>query len=144
MADNPTYLLVVAIALRGDDGRWLMQRRPAGKHHAGLWEFPGGKVEPAETPSQALVREVREELGIELDPAALRPAAFVDGSRAQQGIPIVILLYTAVHWGGTVQPLDGGELGWFKDEMLLALPMPPLDVVLAGQLLARADQPAGF
>lgn len=144
MTDNPTYLLVVAIALRGDDGRWLLQRRPAGKHHAGLWEFPGGKVEPAEIPSQTLVREVREELGIELDPDTIRPAAFADGGISQHGLPIVILLYTAVNWAGTVQPLDGGELGWFTADSIPGLPMPPLDVALAGQLLKRTHEPSGF
>ena len=135
LADNPTYQVVVAIALRGADGRWLLQRRPAGKHHAGLWEFPGGKVEHAEIPSQALVREVREELGIELDPTALRPVAFADGGMTQQGVPLVILLYTAVNWIGTVQPLDGGELGWFTHDDLSDLSMPPLDILLSEQLM---------
>lgn len=130
-------MAVVALAVRGSDGRWLMQRRPEGKHHAGLWEFPGGKVESGEDPRLALVREIREELGIDLDPAYLTPAGFADGAVSQAGIPIVILLYTASRYIGIPHALEGGAIGWFTPEEMRELPMPPLDRQLISGLQSQ-------
>jgi 8-oxo-dGTP diphosphatase len=135
MTENPTWIAVVAVALQRDDGRWLMHRRPLEKHHGGLWEFPGGKVESDEYPSLALVREIREELGIALDLAALHPAAFAQGERDRRGREIVILLYTCREWTGEPAALEGGEVGWFAASELAALAKPPLDRALAARLL---------
>jgi 8-oxo-dGTP diphosphatase len=135
LPNNPTWLPVVAAALTDADGRLLMHRRPPGKRHAGLWEFPGGKVESGEIPALALVREIDEELGIELDPSALEPVAFAE-SRAETGFPaIVILLYRAGRWRGEPRALEGGELGWFDRGQAWALPKPPLDVMLLDSFL---------
>ena len=134
LAKIPTWILVVAIALEDGQGRWLMHRRPQGKQHAGLWEFPGGKVESAETPLLALIREAREELGIELEPAHLEPLAFADGALDDPGQGIVILLYRSTTWLGVPEALEGGQVGWFSLEELSALPKPPLDHRLARML----------
>jgi len=131
------WIAVVAGALRRADGRWLMHQRPPGKHHAGLWEFPGGKVEPDEIPSPSLVRELHEELGICCDPASFTPAGFAETAIPEAGRQIVILLYTVTGWHGEPAALEGGAVGWFTPEQALALPMPPLDVVLAGQLFQK-------
>ena len=130
----PTWIAVVAVALSDGAGRWLMHRRPPHKQHGGLWEFPGGKVDPGETPRAALVREVNEELGLTLSPDQLRPAAFADSSGARDGAGIVILLYTAPVPAGEASALEGGEIGWFAPEEARTLAMPPLDVELVRQL----------
>lgn len=134
LANIPTTMAVVAVALCRRDGRWLMHRRPPEKHHGGLWEFPGGKVEPGETRRAALVREVNEELGLRLDPTRLRPAASARSAAGGGRPAIVIELYTAEPPPGSPRALEGGEIGWFTPAEALALPMPPLDVALAGQL----------
>ena len=128
------WIAVVAGALMRADGRWLMHRRPADKHHAGLWEFPGGKVEAHEMPIESLTRELAEELGIAVDPLACTPAGFAetgpdDGPRA-----IVILLYIVREWEGEPSALEGGEIGWFSPEEIVGLAKPPLDVRLAERL----------
>jgi 8-oxo-dGTP diphosphatase len=130
----PGWIAVVAGALLRADGRWLMHQRPPGKHHAGLWEFPGGKVEPDEIPSQSLIRELHEELGIRCDPATLVPAGFAETRVPEAGRQIVILLYTVTGWSGDPAALEGGAVGWFTPAEALALPMPPLDIMLAAQL----------
>ena len=94
MENNPTWTPVVALALGDAEGRWLMHKRPKHKHHGGLWEFPGGKVETGETPVNALVREIREELDIALEADLLTPATFAQEEGAAHECPIVILLYT--------------------------------------------------
>ncbi|MFM2273761.1 MAG: hypothetical protein RL702_2826, partial [Pseudomonadota bacterium] len=109
---------------------FLLAQRPEGKVYAGYWEFPGGKVEADETPDAALVRELEEELGIAVDPAALAPLSFA----ALPGEPVVLLLYTCRKWAGTPVCLDGEAIGWFTLEEIAALPMPPLDVPLARAL----------
>ena len=134
LKNNPTWLPVVAVALQRGAGLWLMHRRPEGKHHAGLWEFPGGKVEPGETPAQAAVREIGEELGIELAEADLKPAAFAQESTQVAGKTIVILLYTCARWRGTPQPIEGGAVGWFSLQDAEDLPKPPLDITLLAGL----------
>lgn len=134
MTDIPTTIRVVALALERADGRVLMQRRPPGKAHGGLWEFPGGKIEPGETPRDALVREVNEELGIALDPATLAPASRAESAGGKGEPAIVIDLYTARSWQGEPRSLEpGGECGWFTRAEIAALAMPPLDYeLLAG------------
>ncbi len=126
--------VVVAGALMGDDGLWLMHKRPPGKHHAGLWEFPGGKVEPDEMPIESLVRELSEELGIRCDPAACAPVGFAETGTVRTPNAIVILLYKMRRWDGVPDALEGGEIGWFTPQEVLALAKPPLDVELARQL----------
>ncbi len=127
-------MAVVAGALRRNDGLWLMHRRPEGKHHAGLWEFPGGKVEAAEMPVDALVRELAEELGIRCQAEDCTPAGFAETGPDNAGPPIVILLYTVARWDGEPSALEGGAVAWFTPAEALALPKPPLDVKLARAL----------
>ena len=138
MKKVPTLVLVVAGALVASDGRVLMHRRRLGAEHGGLWEFPGGKVETGESPEQALVRELEEELGVRVDPDAIAPVQFasdpgkgVDGSRA-----LVILLYICRTWNGEPQCLEGESIGWFAPSELAGLAMPPLDIPLASALCA--------
>lgn len=134
---TPKWITVVAGALRRADGRWLMHRRPEGKHHAGLWEFPGGKVEADENPVESLVRELSEELGIRCAPALCTPAGFAEGAGADGQPRLVILLYTIGGWDGDVMALEGGEVGWFTPTEIRALDKPPLDVSLAEGLFAN-------
>ena len=130
---------MVAAALSRADGRWLLHRRPLHKHHGGLWEFPGGKVEKDESPVAALVRELGEELGIATDAAALRPLVFAEDCRGEGSAGIVILLYTADAWIGEPRPLeDGSTLGWFTPDEIAALDRPPLDVALCAQIFGAA------
>lgn len=133
MKKNPTSVSVVAVALIDDAGRVLMQRRRADRQHGGLWEFPGGKVEPGETLTSALCREIAEELGVRLDPADL--AALSDA--ALPGEVHVIRLYTCTRWRGVPACEEGSELGWFVPAALAGLAMPPLDVPLAAALCER-------
>jgi 8-oxo-dGTP diphosphatase len=135
-----TPLLVVAVALIGEDRRVLLQRRRSTAMHGGLWEFPGGKLEPGETPEIAALRETEEELGIRLDSDVLSPLSFASGDLAlpEAGArPLVILLYTCNRWSGALQCLDGEEIGWFAPDELGDLEMPPLDYPLARELAAR-------
>ena len=131
MANFPTWTPVVALALTDSEGRLLLQQRPAGKHHAGLWEFPGGKVETLENPRFALVREIGEELGLEVDPADLSPALVADdmGERA-----IVLFLYTAAKWRGNPEGKEGQEWGWFTSEDAAKLQLAPMDHDLLSRL----------
>ena len=131
-------IVVVAGALRRSDGCWLMHRRPEGKHHAGLWEFPGGKVEATEMPREALVRELGEELGVVVEEMHCAPVAFAERSAEGGADGIVILLYTITRWTGEPEALEGGAVGWFATAEIEALEKPPLDIDLARQLLARA------
>ena len=121
-------LLVVAAALLDGDGRVLMQRRPVGKAHAGLWEFPGGKVEPRETSTAALVRELREELAIDVAEADLTPLGFATGDGGARCI--VLLLFSCRRWSGEPRAIDASELRWDEPPALRHLSMPPLDVPL--------------
>jgi len=131
---SEAWMAVVAGAMHRADGRWLMHRRPEGKHHAGLWEFPGGKVEPAEMPADALVRELAEELGIRCKAEDCTPAKFAETGATEARRPIVILLYTIAQWEGEPRALEGGAVEWFTPANALALPKPPLDVELAKAL----------
>jgi 8-oxo-dGTP diphosphatase len=129
-----TLMPVVAVALVNEEGHVLVQRRPAGKMMAGLWEFPGGKIEPGETPESALVRELREELGITVEPAQLIPAVFA--SEPLAGRHLLLLLYICRAWSGTPRALDAEELLWCRPESLHTLDMPPADRPLIGLLEA--------
>src|SRR5690349_3635552 len=113
-------LFIVAAALIDADGRVLVQQRPADKAMAGLWEFPGGKVEPGETPEAALIRELREELGIETQTACLAPACFA--SEPLGGRHMVLLLYVCRKWRGVPQPLEAPALRWLRPVELHSLP----------------------
>jgi 8-oxo-dGTP diphosphatase len=116
---------VVAAALADGDGRVLLQQRAPGRPMAGLWEFPGGKVEPGERYEAALARELAEELGIEVDEGALQPAAFASADNA--GRHMLLLLYLCREWRGEPRPLDAAELVWVLPAEMTALPMPPAD-----------------
>ena len=128
------WIAVVAGALQRPGGHWLMHRRPPGKQHAGLWEFPGGKVEADEIPTESLVRELAEELGIACDPLSLAPAAFAETAPGTATPAMVILLYTIERWDGEPRALEGGEVGWFTPQEIAGLPKPPLDIALAERL----------
>jgi 8-oxo-dGTP diphosphatase len=132
----PTWMPVVAAALSDGQGRWLMHRRPAHKQHGGLWEFPGGKVEPYETPAESLIRELDEELGITVDPGALVPSVFAQDKGDSRIHPIVILLYIVRNWEGEPRAIEGEGIGWFTPAEILELEKPPLDVALAESLFA--------
>ena len=127
-------LLVVAGALIGTDDRILMHRRPFDKHHGGLWEFPGGKVEPGELPVFALIRELAEELGVTLASDDCVPVGFAEETQASGDRPIVILLYKVKHWEGEPSALEGGELEWCDAIRIAELHKPPLDRDLAQRL----------
>lgn len=124
MADA-AILLVVAAALVDTRGRVLMQQRPAGKSLAGLWEFPGGKVEAGEVPGAALARELAEELGIAIDPDDLEPVAFADEPAG--GRRLVLLLYLLRRWRGEPRAIEAAALTWAGVDALAALPMPSAD-----------------
>ncbi len=117
--------LVVAAVLIRDDGRVLVQRRPAGKPLAGLWEFPGGQVEPGETPKAALARELDEELGIAVDPASLEPLTFA--SEVQGASHLLLLLYRCRAWTGAPQARHAEVIRWAMPADLAELPMPGAD-----------------
>jgi 8-oxo-dGTP diphosphatase len=122
---------VVAAALVDGDGRVLLAQRPAGKSLAGLWEFPGGKLEPGESPETALARELDEELGISAGP--LEPFTFV--SFAYPDFHLVMLLYWCRYWQGEPHGRDGQALRWEHPVAMAALPMPPADVPLVQALV---------
>ena len=124
--------LVVACALVDADKRVLIAQRPEGKTLAGLWEFPGGKVDPGETPEQALVRELKEELGIETATSCLAPIAFA--SHGYEKFHLLMPLFACRKWAGQPQPHEGQTLKWVLPIELSRYPMPPADVPLVGLL----------
>ena len=138
MEKNLTPMLVVAAALSRMDGTVLLHRRPSGKSNGGLWEFPGGKVEPGETPPVALSRELEEECGLAVAPGAWRPLAFASGSGASGEGEIVLLLYAADDPGGRVESREGGEWSWTTLSQARSLPLAGLDRQLVSQLTADA------
>ena len=125
-------VLVVAVALVDVDGRVLIAQRPEGKALAGLWEFPGGKVEPGERPEQALIRELNEELGIDVNEACLAP--FVFASHAYESFHLLMPLYLCRRWSGVVQKREHAALAWVKPNKLSDYPMPPADAPLVAWL----------
>jgi 8-oxo-dGTP diphosphatase len=125
-------VLVVAAALVDIDGRVLIARRPEGKALAGLWEFPGGKVEPGERPEAALIRELSEELGIDVQEACLAP--FVFASHAYDSFHLVMPLYLCRRWSGLVVAREHAALAWVRPNALSDYPMPPADAPLVAWL----------
>ena len=131
--NSPTFLAVVAAAIRDRTGRLLLQQCPAHKRHAGLWEFPGGKVESQEIPRLALCREILEELGLVLDPEAMEAIGFADEAASGGRPALVLLLYSCPVWRGTPAALEGQEWGWFTLAEAFELELPPMDrALLAG------------
>ena len=125
-------LLVVAAALVDADGRVLLQQRPPGKAMAGLWEFPGGKVEADETPEAALIRELEEELGIRTHASCLAPATFASEGLGERHL--LLLLYVCRKWQGLPEARHATDLKWVRPNQMYALEMPPADLPLIGLL----------
>ena len=132
MSEARQIVLVAAVALIDTDGRVLLTRRPEGKHMAGLWEFPGGKVEAGETPEAALDRELREELSIDVCVPCLAPLSFA--SHAYDGFHLLMALYTCRKWDGIVRPREGQETAWLRPKAMRGYPMPPADAPLIAKL----------
>ncbi len=129
---NKKIVLVAAVALVDSDGRVLLARRPEGKALAGLWEFPGGKVHPGETPEDALIRELKEELAIDVSAACLGPFTFA--SHAYEKFHLLMPLYLCRRWNGTPTPVEGQTLAWVRPTKLASYPMPPADKPLVALL----------
>lgn len=125
-------LLVAAAALIDVDGRVLICQRPEGKAMAGLWEFPGGKLEPGETPEACLIRELKEELGIEVSEACLAP--FVFASHGYDDLHLLMPLYLCRRWAGMVERREHAALAWVEPMKLSGYPMPPADAPLVAWL----------
>jgi 8-oxo-dGTP diphosphatase len=125
---------VAACALIDADGRVLLAQRPEGKSMAGLWEFPGGKIEAGETPEQSLIRELEEELGIAVKEACLAPLTFASHSYAD--FHLLMPLYVCRRWDGTVTAREGQQLAWVRANRLRDYPMPPADIPLIPHLTA--------
>jgi 8-oxo-dGTP diphosphatase len=127
-------VLVAACALIDVDGRVLLAQRPPGKMMAGLWEFPGGKVESGERPEDSLIRELKEELGIVVREACLAPLTFA--SHAYPEFHLLMPLFVCRRWDGTVTPREGQRLAWVRPNRLREYPMPPADEPLIAHLTA--------
>jgi 8-oxo-dGTP diphosphatase len=121
-------VLVSAVALIDPDGRILLAQRPEGKSMAGLWEFPGGKVETNETPEQALIRELQEELGIDTWESCLAPLTFA--SHSYEKFHLLMPLFACRKWNGTPESREGQALKWVRVNQLKDYPMPPADIPL--------------
>lgn len=133
VATATKLVLVVAVALIDADGRVLIARRPEGKAMAGLWEFPGGKVEPGETPEAALIRELGEELDIVVKPACLAPLTFASFSYTD--FHLLMPLWVCRRWEGMVTPREGQTVKWVRPRDLRSYPMPEADVPLVPALI---------
>src|SRR3977135_1684261 len=133
-AADPVHasVLVAAVALIDPDGRVLLAQRPEGKHLAGLWEFPGGKVHPGETPEAALIRELDEELGIDVVASCLAPFTFA--SHAYPEFHLLMPLYVCRKWSGIAMAREGQQLKWVRPAQLGDYPMPPADKPLVAML----------
>lgn len=121
-------VLVAAVALIDPDGRVLLAQRPEGKAMAGLWEFPGGKVEPGETPEAALIRELHEELGIETWHSCLAPLTFA--SHSYDDFHLLMPVFACRRWNGIVRAVEGQNLAWVRAADLRNYPMPAADIPL--------------
>lgn len=126
-------VLVVACALVDSDGRVLIAQRPQGKAQAGLWEFPGGKVEPGEQPEVALIRELQEELGIDVTQACLAPMTFA--SHAYEDFHLLMPVYVCRRWNGEVEKREHSDIRWVRPNRLREFPMPPADEPLIAHLI---------
>ena len=131
-AASRPIVLVAAVALIDADGRVLLAERPAGKHLAGMWEFPGGKVQPGETPEAALIRELDEELGIDVEASCLAPFTFA--SHAYPEFHLLMPLYVCRKWQGIVTSREGQRLEWVRPAQFGDYPMPPADKPLVAML----------
>ena len=131
MSDVP-IVLVAAVALFDIDGRVLIAQRPEGKSMAGLWEFPGGKVEAGETPEQALIRELREEIAVDTVESCLAPFTFA--SHTYDDFHLLMPLFVCRKWTGTVTPMEGQKIKWVMPAQLRDYPMPPADKPLIAML----------
>lgn len=129
-------LLVVAAALIDDQNRVLVQQRPVGGHMAGLWEFPGGKIDPGETPEVALSRELVEELGLKVGP--LTPLAFSSATLGNRHL--LLLLYTCIEWAGTPEALHAVAIEWVDVADLNKFPMPDADLSLIPSIATFVEQ----
>ena len=133
-----TMLLVSAVALVDADGRVLLTQRPAGKSMAGLWEFPGGKIESGETPEAALIRELWEELNIDTSLSCLAPLSFVSHNYSaaddRDAFHLLMMLFVCRRWQGRPQPMEGGTLKWVRPQKLREYPMPAADMPLISVL----------
>jgi 8-oxo-dGTP diphosphatase len=127
-------VLVAACALIDPDGRVLIAQRPAGRPMAGLWEFPGGKVEKGERPEETLIRELKEELAIDVTEPCLAPLTFA--SHTYPEFHLLMPLFVCRRWQGTPRPLEGQELKWVRPNQLREFPMPPADLPLISHLMA--------
>lgn len=131
--EPPRIVLVVACALVDADGRVLVAQRPEGKALAGLWEFPGGKLEPGERPEESLIRELAEELGITVKADCLAPLTFA--SHGYESFHLLMPLYVCRRWEGTPVGREGQAIRWMKPARLRDLPMPPADAPLIAHLI---------
>ena len=136
MQNNPTMLYVVAAVLKDGVGRILLQKRPEGREMAGLWEFPGGKIDSGETPEAALVRELFEELGVKVEIQDLTPLCFASADLGNRNL--ILLLYHCSRWMGDPTSLEQQEIGWFTMQEMYSLEMPPADLPLL-PLLQKLD-----
>jgi 8-oxo-dGTP diphosphatase len=125
-------VLVVCVALVDADGRVLLAQRPAGKPMAGLWEFPGGKVHEGETPEDALIRELKEELGVDTSASCLAPFTFA--SHRYETFHLLMPMYVCRKWRGTATPLEGQLLAWVRPSRFDEYEMPPADKPLVAML----------
>lgn len=132
MSEHKPILLVVACALVDTDRRVLIAQRPEGKHMAGMWEFPGGKLEPGETPEAALIRELREELAVETKEACLAPLSFA--SHSYEHMHLLMPLYVCRRWQGMPVAREHKALKWVRPQALRDYPMPPADEPLIAAL----------
>ncbi|MCD0417461.1 (deoxy)nucleoside triphosphate pyrophosphohydrolase [Rubrivivax sp. JA1024] len=133
MTKSINLLLVVAVALIDADNRVLIAQRPKHKQLGGLWEFPGGKLDPGERPEAALIRELDEELGITVKEACLAPLTFA--SHAYEDFHLLMPLYVCRRWEGLAMPREGQELAWVRANKLRDYPMPPADIPLIPPLI---------
>ena len=129
---NARIVLVSACALVDVDGRVLLAKRPPGKPLAGFWEFPGGKIEPGETPEAALVRELKEELDIDVPPKCLAPLSFTSHSYPE--FHLLMPLFICRNWEGDISPQQGQEIAWVRAQKLADYAMPPADEPLKAVL----------
>jgi 8-oxo-dGTP diphosphatase len=125
-------VFVAACALIDPDGRALIAQRPPGKPMAGLWEFPGGKIEAGELPEDCLIRELKEELGIVVNVACLAPLTFA--SHSYPSFHLLMLLYVCRRWEGVVRAMEGQNIAWVRPSRLREYPMPPADEPLISHL----------